>query len=451
MPLTAAGFAAELAPLESTDPIVQAVAKNVRAAIKDSGVEQEIPNLKIYFPDFSKAKSEPTTMASYTSGCQSILPSIVVVNAGFLLDTEAAIRSFGLYDDLLNTPYLRNDACMFGLVKRIREDGNQWLHKLREFEQNRKSPQRSEIDELTLTVLFFCAHEIGHLKDGVDGGQFVALLNKAAPFEHRSANAAVKVRRHASEFDAYGFDLPGWKGAVDPQHEVFAVTEKLRLTVKEDDEKNADWFKKEISADSAAVNFMIHYLQDQAPMRRWLLIRGLFAASLYAWYDDFLTFCEAMNVPRQGPKPMLSFELMKNPEIYIRAASLFGDVHRCTILRSTLAIQEILNADVNDGPKTKANDTFLDRVSALWGNLFGQDDADDADKDESNQFWKTQSARRHLLLAIHMDTVVKLAYIGASMPWMKEKEKERGSPQLMIIQYEAIDQSVKRLKRMLGI
>jgi len=448
MPLTAAGFAAELAPLESTDPIVQAVANNIRTAVKDSGVEHEIPGLKIYFPDFSKAKSDATTMASYTKGCQSILPSIVVVNAHFLLDTEAAIRSFGLYDELFKTPYLRNDACMFGLVKRVREDGNQWLQKLREFEQEKKSKQRNEIDELTLTILFFCAHEIGHLKDGVDGGQFVALLNKAAPFENRSANAAVKVRRHASEFEAYGFDLPGWKGAVDPQHEVFAATEKLRLKVKEEDEENADWFKKEISADNAAVKFMIHYLKDQAPMRRSLLIRGLFAASLYAWYDDFLTFCEAMNVPRMGTKPMLSFELMRDPEIYIRAASLFGDVHRCTILRSTLAIQEVLNADVNDGPKTKASDTFLDRVSALWSNLFGQDEAE---KDESNQSWKVQSARRHLLLAIHMDTVVKLAYVGASMPWMKEKEEQRGTPQLMMIEYESIDQSVNRLKRMLGI
>ena len=53
MPFTAAGYAAELAPLESTDPVVQAVAKNVRAAVKDSGIEQEIPNLEIYFPDFS--------------------------------------------------------------------------------------------------------------------------------------------------------------------------------------------------------------------------------------------------------------------------------------------------------------------------------------------------------------------------------------------------------------
>lgn len=447
MPLTAAGYAAELAPLESTDPIVQEVAKNVRAAVKDSGIEQEIPGLKVYFPDFSKSKSDATTLASYTEGCQSILPSIIVVNARFLLDTEAAIRSFGLYDELLNVPYLRNDARMFGLVKCIREEGNQWLYKLREFEQRKKSPQRNDVDELTLTILFFCAHEIGHLKDGVDGGQFVALLNPAKPFETRSATAAVKLRRHATEFEDYGFDLPGWKGAVDPQHEVFAVTEKLRLKIRKDDEKNADWFKKEISADEAAVKFMIHYLKDQTAMRRWLLIRGLFGASLCAWYNDFLTFCERMSVPRMGPKPMLSFELMKNPEVYIRAASLFGDVHRCTILRSTLAIQEILNADVNDGAKAKADDTFLDRAFALWNNLFGEDKAEE---DDSEQYWKAQSARRHLLLAIHMDTVVKLAYIGASMPWMKEKEDERGTEQVMIIQFESIDQSVNRLKRMLG-
>ena len=443
MPFTAAGYAAELAPLESTDPVVQAVAKNVRAAVKDSGIEQEIPDLKIYFPDFSKKKFEAAKPAYYTEGCQSILPSIVVVNASFLLDTEAAIRSFGLYDELFNTPYLRNDACMFGLVKRVREEGNQWLYKLRELEQDKKSTQRSSIDELTLTILFFCAHEIGHLKDGIDAGQFVALLNPAAPFENRSANAAVKLRRHATEFQDYGFDLPGWKGAVDPQHEVFAATEKLRQKILEDDEKNVDWFKKEISADEAAVKFMIHYLKDQEPMRRWLLIRGLFGASLYAWYDDFLTFCERMNVPRMGPKPMLSFELMKNPEIYIRAASLFGDVHRTTILRSTLAIQRILNADVNNGAEAQNDNTFRGRAFALWNKLFGEDKAGN---DESEQQWKAQSARRHLLLAIHMDTVVKLAYVGASMPWIKEKNPN----QIMLIEHESIDQSVGRLKEMMN-
>jgi hypothetical protein len=452
MAWSAHAYAAELAPAESTDPIVQAVARNVRSIIKDLGIDQQVPGLQIHFPDFADVNLAPEKPIYYTEGCLSVLPSTVVVNARFLLDTEAAIRSFGLCEVLLNTPYLRNDACMFGLVKRIREDGKDWLGKLREFEDGQKSAERYAVDELTITALFFCAHEIGHLKDGVNAGQYAAFIDPGKPLETRLANAAIKLRRHASEFEAYGFDLPGWKGVVMPEHEVFAAAEKVRGSIAREDEDNAEWFKKEISADDAAVQLMVRYLKDQPIKYRWLLVRGLFAAALYAWYKDLLEFCERMDVPRMGTKPMLSFELMKNPKAYIRAASLFGDVHRCTILRSTLAIQEILNASAGekDGGAAGAEDkdTLLGRAASLWSRLFGAGKVGD---DERERHWKSQSAQCHLLLAIHMDTVVKLAYVGASMPWMIKKEDERGSPQLMMIQFESIDQSVARLKKMMDM
>lgn len=437
---------AALAPLEATDPVVQTVAKNVRAIIKDLEIETQIPGLSIYFTDFTDA--DPDSLKYYyTEGCKSLLPSTVIVNARFLLETEAAIRSFGLFDILLNTPYLRNDACMFGLIKRVREDGNVWLENLREFEDGQKSAERSAVDELTMTALFFCAHEIGHLLDDVNAGRYAAFLDPKKPLETRLANAAVKLRRHASEFEAYGFDLPGWEGAVRPGHEVFAEVEKLRGKIENDD-LNADWFKKEISADDAAVQLMLRYLKGQPARYRWLLIRGLFAASLYAWYKDLLTFCERMEVPRAGPTPMLSFELMKNPDAYIMSASLFGDFHRCTILRSTLGIQAILAAYEEDGraSEAKGNKSFLGRVYSFWEKLLGEEPPPPPADDGSDARWMFQSAQRHLLLAIHMDTAVKLAYVGASTPWMIRKEQEGGAPQLMLMMYEGIDQSVRRLK-----
>lgn len=450
---SAHALVAKIAPFESTDLVVQTVAKNVRSIIKDLGIDKQVPGLQIYFPDFANVNFGPKKPVYYTEACSSILPSTVVVNARFLLDTEAAIRSFGLCDVLLNTPYLRNDACMFGLVKRIREDGKVWLEKLRKFEDGQKSAERSAVDELTMTALFFCAHEIGHLMDDVNAGQYAAFLDPKKPLETRLANAAVKLRRHASEFEAYGFDLPGWQAAVKPEHEVFAAAEKLRGPIAGEDEDHAEWFKKEISADDAAVQLMIRYLKEQPTKYRWLLIRGLFAAAMNAWYGDLLAFCERMDVPRMGPKPMLSFEFMKNPQAYIMAASLFGDVHRCTILRSTLGIQAILNAhasEKDDGAASgaKSGGTLLVRAASLWSKLLGGKESSD---DEHERRWKSQSAQRHLLLAIHMDTVVKLAYVGASMAWMIKKERERGSPQLMLMQFEAIDQSVARLKKMMGI
>jgi hypothetical protein len=451
MPVTAHGLAAELGALESTDPVVQTVANNVRLIMQDLGIDKLVPGLKIHFPEFKEVYLDDAKPDSYTKACQSLLPSTVVFNSRFLLDTEAALRSFGLCDVLLNTPYLRNDACMFGLVKRIRDDGPAWLKELRKFEDGQKSDERYLVDELTMTALFFCAHEIGHLRDGVNFGQYAAFLDPKEPLETKLASAAIRLRRHASEFEAYGFNLPGWQGAVAPEHKVFAAAEELRGQIAREDKENADFFAKEISADNTAVELLVQYLKDQPTIKCWLLIRGLFSAAMYAWYNDLLAFCERMNVPRIGPKPMLSVELLQNPEAYIRAASLFGPVHRCTILRSTLAIQAILDAvgkDHGAAADAKSGETIVDRALSFWLRLVGAEKPAD---DEREKHWKSESAQRNLLLAIHMDTVVKLAYVGASMPWMIKKEAENEVPQIMFMQFEAIDQSVARLKQKIGM
>jgi hypothetical protein len=84
---------AKLAHLESNDLVVQIVAKNVRSIIKDLGIDKQVPGLQIYFPDFTDIALNSPKPVYYTEACSSILPSTVVVNARFLLDTEAAIRS----------------------------------------------------------------------------------------------------------------------------------------------------------------------------------------------------------------------------------------------------------------------------------------------------------------------------------------------------------------------
>lgn len=450
MPASAYALAAELASLESTDPVVQIVAKNVRSIMQDLGIDKAVPGLKICFPDFKNVDFGGAEPIYYTEGCLSVLPSTVVVNSRFILDTEAALRSFGLCEVLLNVPYLRSDACMFGLVKRIREDGPAWLKELRKFEDRKKSAKRYAVDELTMAALFFCAHEIGHLRDGVNVGEYAAFLDPKKELETKQANAAVKLRRHASEFEAYGFNLPGWQAVVTPEHEVFAAVQNLRGPIAKEDENNAEWFAKEISADEKAVELLTQYLKDQPSTRLWLLIRGLFSAAMYAWYKDLLTFCEQMEVPRMGPKPMLSFELMKTPEAYIRAASLFGDAHRCTILRSTLAIQAILDVIGEKDVVDRANrgKTIVDRAFAFWSGIIG---ADKPANDEPEKELKAESAQRNLLLAIHMDTVVKLAYVGASMPWIIKKQNENQAAQLMLINFEGIDHSVSRLKDKMGV
>jgi len=448
MAVSASGLAAELSSLEASDSVLQEVATRVKRAIKDLGVDKDVPGLQIYFVDFAKAPLGPNRPIYYTDSCLSVLPSIVVVNAQFMFETEAAIRAFGLFDELANTPYLRNDACMFGLVKRVTEGGKLWLEMLRKFEEGKQSAERFATDALMMTILFFCAHEVGHLKDGVNIARYTSFLDPTKPLEARLANAAMKLRRHASEFGKYGFDLPGWQAAVDPGEKVFASAQRLGATIAAEDKINAEWFEKEKSADDAAVQLIIRYLSSQSGKYRGLLVRGLFAVSLYAWYKDLLAFCIRLNVPRHGPKPALSFELMRNPQAYIAAASLFGDVHRSTIFRSAVGIQAILGGAEHEdavGAKSNTSDSLRARAMLLWQKLFKTEKS--ASESDDAQ-WKYQSAQRHVLLAIHMDTVVKFAYVGASMPFIREAEDKHGAPKVLIINFEGIDESLARLQRL---
>jgi hypothetical protein len=68
---------------------------------------------------------------------------------------------------------------------------------------------------------------------------------------------------------------------------------------------------------------------------------------------------------------------------------------------------------------------------------------------EEDEPLRSQAIQRLMLLAIHMDTVVKLAFVGASLPWRMQRQTERGSPQLLLVQFEGLDQSVARLMKML--
>ena len=61
----------------------------------------------------------------------------------------------------------------------------------------------------------------------------------------------------------------------------------------------------------------------------------------------------------------------------------------------------------------------------------------------------SQCRQREILLRIHADTAIKVANVGSATGWMLEKDKERGTPQLFMMQFESIAQSVDRLRALM--
>ena len=66
------------------------------------------------------------------------------------------------------------------------------------------------------------------------------------------------------------------------------------------------------------------------------------------------------------------------------------------------------------------------------------------DGNVSSECWQ-----RAYLLRIHVDTANKIANVGSGTGWMLEADKARGSPQLFMMQFESIRQSVNRLRQMI--
>ena len=73
---------------------------------------------------------------------------------------------------------------------------------------------------------------------------------------------------------------------------------------------------------------------------------------------------------------------------------------------------------------------------------------EELDTMEDEKFWYFSDLQKYYTLAILMDTPVKIAHVGAATGWIKEIDKERGTPQLLVMSFEPIDMVVQRLLQM---
>jgi hypothetical protein len=122
--------------------------------------------------------------------------------------------------------------------------------------------------------------------------------------------------------------------------------------------------------------------------------------------------------------------MMRGPEQYVRAASLFGEVHRATLLRSAIAIQALLKASATD------SEGAARRVGETGAAL--------AERERLSQSWRQGSLRRYYLTAALLDTAVKIAYVGSSAGYLGEKLGRR--PFVMF--FEPLETALRRVDRL---
>lgn len=445
----------KLETIETTDEVVLDVVERTRDMVTRSGYVDGIAGLRIFVCDFTKADADMRKSTLFTESCKVILTvPAVVINDRFLMEVEAALRSFDMSDSFLDSQYLRSDEDMFGLVGRIGRAPERYLDRLRKFgrahRKGVKEDDQSIVDELTMATFFFVSHEIGHLLSGEDQMNYGTFLGPDAELEHRIENAVVKLGRHADDFIEHGFNLPLTNG-VDVfdrrDSDIRRVEEELRETFETNHVElcvnHTKWFEDEKLADEKATEIVISHLdaisrRDEmaAERQQYLMIKALFVVAIYSWYKDLHIFTSKLGTGWTGNARMLMHAMWKNREQYIHAASLFGDVHRFTLLRATLTIESIMNARATclaqDSGELSIWFWFSRKVSGRPSN-----------QDDLRKWWLSECLQRYHLLCISMDTAVKMAYIGRATGWLKETEQGTFKP--FVMEFESIGQAVQRL------
>lgn len=362
---------------QSKDAVVAGLVEGCETLLAET---QDVPELTLLVVDYERGAELRTTPLAHTDSCKVILyPPTVLVAERFLLEIEAAVRSFGLARSLLDCQYLRSDEELVALAHRVCADLAGCLARLRRHED-------AEVeDTMVLTLLFFVAHEVGHLLDDAEERSYATFIQSGAPLETRVANAAMKLCRHVDEFAEFRFDLPGFGQTTDQESDIRKREAELTSTVElaAVKERHERFFADEVAADEAAVRIVLEHLARLADKDAGAAIRatsltidGLFAAGLFAWYRDLLTFGEKLGMERPPDANTLGTKMLEGREPYVHAASLFGDEHRFTLLRATLAAEALLRARTN----------YFDRNDqSIWwskpdpnGNPWWRTPADDA-------------------------------------------------------------------------
>jgi hypothetical protein len=433
-----------LAKYQTDDTVLKRAANEVRALV--SGLEccRLTGEVDLLVVDYPVQWEKQIDKKYYTENCKALVHGVtrplVVCNAKLFYEIEAVIRSV-----LISPSCFAKDESLFALVRSIQPEPYSYL-------QGKRRQTAAEIPmsvlndqvekQMKLILLFFVGHEIGHIKDGLSGRSFISQLSPDAPLEHRVEEAVVRMGRHVEEFNQLGFKLPGFPSTIDVGSEIRSPEMQFRKNLQEVYRNNLQWYQDEVSADSFANSVILEHLASLdktdkiiALEEQHLLISTLFFSAVYHWYKDLEWFASHLDDGPLTNSRELVVSMMKDRQQYIKAASMFGDTHRFSLLRSLLAIEKILE---------KRTDFFTSTGrKTIWCT---EEELQALDKKQRMlKVWHHSNLQKYSLLCVLMDTPVKLANVGAITGWLKEVDKKRGTPQLFIMNFETMEEATQRM------
>lgn len=410
----------DLDAYRTADPFQQAVLARAGELLAATDTVKRLDALSIVVVDFLHAPAAVRDLY-FTPNCVAIRnENGIVVNSAFLRDAEIAIRAFGISQSVFTTPFLRSDADISGLARRVRTQGDGYLSALRTL--TGPDAEKDRLDELALALVFFAGHEIGHLRTGDDRRAFGEVLADDKPLESRLAVATSKYCRHVDELAKFGFDLPMFEDANDRTSKLRAAATAVASTRPSNEIINETaWFDAETAADDLGIATLLDALRAEAAPAAGhaLALRALFAVSVVSWYGDLVEFMERIAPDRPFNAGVLAAKLMTDRENYVRASSLFGSEHRFVLLRACLAMSKVIaQSPDGDSKAPRLQRAHLDAV------------------------------QRCQLLRQLMDTAVKLATMGASTPWLLDESA--GGEKVIFMSFEPLGNELRRLQQRLS-
>ncbi|SEM36628.1 hypothetical protein SAMN04489760_1123 [Syntrophus gentianae] len=431
-----------LAQFESTDPFIQRALQAMVPLLEGTEASERLANSQLYVVDYRDAPPDILKGRFYTDNCAALLEEqAILVNEAYLLETEAAMRSFGLAGKLYAIPYLRSDEDLFGLVDRIQPDPRRYVNRLRLLDHlpGREEADSEAVDSLAILLMFLIGHELGHLNQNQDQRAFGAFIDPEAPLETHVGSSLVKLARHVRELNRLGCTLPVFREVIDESSEI-------GLNVKNWCEKLSDsqlnyqhWYLDESNADDHAAVLLQQVLDRMVATNPFradhllaCIVNALFATALYYWQRDLMIFLCKLGCNKLTNVMDLALIMARQHENYIHAADLFGEVHRFTLLRAILTMDALLHAR---GAYSEPIDKPVRRIEPV-------NELPELDRNIARE-----CLLREQLLCIHVDTAVKIAYSCLASGWMLESGKAREQIHYMV--FESIQQSVGRLKELM--
>jgi hypothetical protein len=438
------GRLSELRDRESQDPVVATSADATRRLLSSISEPAGVASVELVVADFDGASKELLDSPYFTPVASSFPhQSLVVVNANMMRELTFVADAFDRYKVLADVPFLAGDDLMFQLVHAVRSITRGEAARTSNEGQASTMPPSTVVKQVELALRFIVGHEMGHLFAGGKGGSFGSLPGEEAPIDERIELAVTKLGRHVDDFARHGLDLPLWEDIVARSSRMRQPERTYAESLGHEYTNLSQWFADEEKADTWGEDLLRVSLQAtaasdplQAHFERYLMSKALFALGVGSWYRDLLELGEKLG---EGPLTSSGIQsaLLADRNNYIRLAGLFGEVHRFLLLRARNAIKRLFEempAELWVGPEERRV-----RYAGAWPPQTPSED----------KAWLCSESLRHFwLLAMLMDTPIKIATVGVTMGWYRERIEAGGKPQLLFLNFEDIDDAWARVLEM---